>query len=203
MVDLIKDDSLVLFQGDSITDARRIRTNYSELGNGYSARVADLFSAKYPEKNVTFINRGVGGDTVESLQARWNMDCEELKPDWVSILIGINDAAIGLSDEKYEKGYRDILTRTINETNAKLVICEPFLIPISENIKKLRDNLESKIYITRQLAREYSTIYIPLDGIFASVCTKKEPVFWALDGVHPTNAGHALIALEWMKALGY
>lgn len=207
MANLIQNNSLVLFQGDSVTDAGRSRTNDNELGNGYPKMIAALFSAKYPEKNINFINRGISGNRVKDLQDRWKEDCVDLKPDWVSILIGINDCwrrydrNDPTSAEEYEKGYRDILTRTVKETNARLVICEPFVLPIPEDRKAWREDLDPKIHVARQLARDFNAIYIPLDGVFASASAKREPSFWAADGVHPTSAGHALIALEWMKAM--
>lgn len=207
MSNLIKNNSIVLFQGDSITDAGRSRTNDDEMGKGYPHMIAAFFSAKYPEKNVKFINRGISGNRVKDLQARWKEDCIDLKPDWASILIGINDCwrRYDRNDpttaEDYEKGYRDILTRTIAETNARLILCEPFVLPVPEDRKKWREDLDPKIQVVRQLAREFNAIYIPLDGIFAAACTKREPAFWAADGVHPTSAGHALIATEWLKTI--
>lgn len=207
MLNLIENDSIVLFQGDSITDAGRSRTDDSDLGKGYPQMVAALFSSKFPEKNVKFINRGISGNRAKDLQARWKEDCIDLKPDWVSILIGINDCWRRYdsnditSKEQYEDAYREILTRTANETNARLIICEPFVLPVPEDRNKWREDLDPKIHVARKLAREFKAIYIPLDGIFASICTKREPAFWAADGVHPTLMGHALIATEWMKAL--
>ena len=103
--------------------------------------------------------------------------------------------------EDFEKGYRDILTRTANETNARLILCEPFVLPVPEDRKAWREDLDPKIHVVRQLAREFNAIYIPLDGIFAAASAKREPAFWAADGVHPTSAGHALIAMEWLKAI--
>lgn len=203
----IKNNSIVLFQGDSITDAGRSRTNDNDLGYGYPSMIAAFFSAKYPEKNVKFINRGINGNRVKDLKARWKEDCIDLKPDWVSILIGINDcwrrydSNDPTSVEDFEKGYRDILTRTVKETNARLILCEPFVLPVPEDRKKWREDLDPKIHVVRQLAREFNAIFIPLDGIFAAASVKKEPAFWAADGVHPTSAGHALIAMEWLKAV--
>ncbi|NMB96588.1 MAG: SGNH/GDSL hydrolase family protein [Clostridiaceae bacterium] len=207
MSNLIRNNSIVLFQGDSITDAGRSRTNDNEMGHGYPNMIAAVFSAKYPEKNVKFINRGISGNRVKDLQARWKEDCLDIKPDWVSILIGINDcwrrydSNDPTTAEDFEKGYRDILTRTVRETNAHLILCEPFVLPVPEDRKTWREDLDPKIQVVRQLAREFNAIYIPFDGIFAAASTKREPAFWAADGVHPTSAGHALIALEWLKAV--
>ncbi|HOJ10851.1 MAG TPA: SGNH/GDSL hydrolase family protein [Clostridiales bacterium] len=207
MSNLIKDNSLVLLQGDSVTDCGRSRTKDTELGGGYANMIAALFSAKYPEKNVRFINRGVSGNRVKDLQTRWKEDCLDLEPDWVSILIGINDcwrkydSNDPTSVEAYEKGYRDILKRTVNETDARLILCEPFVLPVPEDRKKWREDLDPKIQAVRLLAIEFNAIYVPFDGIFAAASVKREPAFWAADGVHPTSAGHALMAIEWLKAV--
>ena len=144
---------------------------------------------------------------MKDLKARWKEDCLDIEPDWVSILIGINDCwrrydrNDPTSVEDFENGYRDILTRTANETNARLILCEPFVLPVPEDRKAWREDLDPKIHVVRQLAREFNAIYIPLDGIFAAASVKREPAFWAADGVHPTSAGHALIAMEWLKAI--
>lgn len=207
MITLIEDNSLVLFQGDSVTDAGRSRINDSELGRGYPNMISAFFSAMYPEKKVKFINRGISGNRVRNLQSRWKEDCLDLKPDWVSILIGINDcwrrydSNDPTSVEDYEKSYRDILIRTVNETDARLILCEPFVLPVPEDRKRWREDLDPKIQVVRHLALEFNAILIPYDGIYAAACATREPAFWAADGVHPTYAGHALMSIEWLKAV--
>jgi acyl-CoA thioesterase-1 len=206
MACLIEDDAVVLFQGDSVTDTRRA-TSVELIGNGYPKIASSWFSALYPEKNVNFINRGISGNRAKDLVARWQTDCIDLKPTWVSILIGINDtwrrydSNDPTSAEAYEASYREILKRTKEELGANLIICEPFLLPVSEERKTWRVDLDPKIHVARELAREFNAIYIPLDGIFAAAAAKREPMFWAPDGVHPSLAGHALIAQEWLKAI--
>lgn len=207
MITLIEDNSLVLFQGDSVTDAGRSRINDSELGRGYPNMISAFFSAMYPEKKVKFINRGISGNRVRNLQSRWKEDCLDLKPDWVSILIGINDcwrrydSNDPTSVEDYEKDYRDILTKTVDETGARLILCEPFVLPVPEDRKNWREDLDPKIQVVRKLALEFDAILIPYDGIYAAACAKREPAFWAADGVHPTYAGHALMSIEWLKTV--
>lgn len=205
---LLKDGELVLFQGDSITDAGRNRNDINDLGLGYPMFIASWFSALYPDKNVRFINRGISGDRVRNLKARWQEDCLDLKPDWISILIGINDcwrrydSNDPTSVEAFESDYRYILDQVKEKLNAKIILCEPFVLPTPEDRVQWREDLDPKIHVVRKLAREYGAIFIPLDGIMAQACARKEPAFWAADGVHPTPAGHALIAQAWLKAVG-
>ena len=204
---LIQDNAVVLFQGDSITDCGRVRDNENHLGGGYANMTAAQFSALYPEKNVRFINKGISGNRVKDLQARWQEDCINLKPDWVSILIGINDCwrrydrNDPTSTEQYETGLRDILQQVKEKLNARLLLLEPFVLPVPEDRKNWREDLDPKIHAARSLAREFDALYIPLDGLFAQASTRREPAFWAPDGVHPTPAGHALITQAWLKAV--
>lgn len=203
----LKQGDVVLFQGDSITDAGRNREVGSDLGRGYAYLTAALFGAKYPEKQVQFLNRGISGNRVVNLQERWQADCLDLKPTWVSIYIGINDTwrrydrQDETSAEKFESGYRDILNRTKQSLDAKLVLIEPFVVPYPEDRKTWREDLDPKIQVVRELAREYGALLVPLDGLFAAASMRAEPKYWAPDGVHPSPAGHALIAEAWLKAV--
>ncbi len=207
MPPIIEDNATVLFQGDSITDAGWDRNDETNLGQGYAAMAAALFTAMYPEKNVRFLNRGIGGNRVPDLQGRWQADCLDLKPDWVSIMIGINDTWRGFDSndptatEAYEEGYEDILTRTRDVLGAKLVVVEPFLLPTPADRLEWRVDLDPKIHAGRRLARKFGAIYVPMDGIFAAASMHREPAFWAGDGVHPSQPGHALIAEAWLRAV--
>ena len=155
-----------------------------------------------------FVNRGISGNRVKDLRARWDKDCIDLKPDWVSILIGINDtwrrydSNDPTSVDSFEADYRHILERVKNELDAGLIICEPFVLPFPEDRNAWREDLDPKIAVVRKLAREFEAIFIPLDGILAAASAVREPAFWAADGVHPTPQGHALIAQAWLKAVG-
>lgn len=205
---LIRAGEVVLFQGDSITDAGRSYEKNDQLGQGYANLIAAWFSALYPAMKVNFINRGISGNTVEALQRRWQTDCLELKPTLISIMIGINDcwrrydSNSETSVNKFEKDYRDILTQIKINLNAKVILCEPFVLPVPEDRKTWREDLDPKIQIVRNLAREFNTLLIPCDGLFAQACTQREPDFWANDGVHPSQAGHALLAQMWLKTVG-
>jgi acyl-CoA thioesterase I len=203
----MNDQTTVLFIGDSITDAGRSFDNSAGLGSGYVNMIAAFFSTLYPEKNVRFINKGIGGNRVKDLKARWQEDCLDLKPDVVSIMIGINDCwrKFDSNDptpvESYENDYKYILAQMRDQLHTRLIILEPFLLQVSDDLNKWRDDLDPKIQANRRLALEFGAIYIPLDGLFAQVSTKKPPIFWSQDGVHPSQSGHALIAQHWLDAV--
>lgn len=205
---LISDNEVILFQGDSITDASRDKSDPNDLGKGYAMMTAALFTAAYPEMNVRFINRGISGNRVKDLQARWQEDCLDLRPTLVSIYIGINDCwrRFDSNDptpvEVFEAGLRDLLVRTKESLDAKIVLMEPFVLPVPEDRKAWRSDLDPKINVVRELAREFGALLVPLDGLFAQASARAEAASWAYDGVHPTPAGHALIAKAWLQAVG-
>ena len=132
---MLKDEAVILFQGDSVTDAGRSREDDAQLGLGYPRLVSSLLSASYPELGLQFINRGISGNRVRDLKARWSEDCLELKPDILTILIGINDCwrrydrEDPTSPEQYEEDYRWILTQTQERTAAQIILLEPFVLP--------------------------------------------------------------------------
>lgn len=204
MSSIIEKDAVVLFQGDSITDAGRNRDAGDDMGHGYASMAAALFSSLYPQKGVQFINRGIGGNRVIDLKERWTSDCLDLRPTWVSIMIGINDCwhrfsrNAPTSVEAFASTYHDILTDVKQTLDAKLIIMEPFLLPYPEDRKQWREDLDPKIHVVRELATEFDAHFIPLDGIFAEASTRAPASFWTTDGVHPTPAGHALIARTWL-----
>jgi len=204
----IKPGATVLFQGDSITDCGRDRDNPADLGRGYALMAAGLFGVDQPELGVKFLNRGIGGDRVKDLQARWKEDCIALQPDWVTIYIGINDCwrrydrDDPTSAASFEAGYRELLERTQRETGANLVLMEPFVLPVPADRGAWREDLDPKIDVVRRLAREYGALLVPLDGLFAQASMRAESAYWAPDGVHPSPAGHALIAKAWLQTIG-
>ncbi|MEN6519728.1 MAG: SGNH/GDSL hydrolase family protein [Armatimonadota bacterium] len=197
----------VLFQGDSITDCDRSRDDLKCLGHGYPMFIASRYLAKHPEYPVEFINRGVSGDRSRDLKARWDKDCIEIQPDLVSILVGINDVwrrydnNDPTSVDQFADNCHDILTRTVESTDAGIILLEPFLLPVMDEQDAWREDLDPKIQVVRALAREFDASLIPLDGLFAQASTKREPEFWSADGVHPTFEGHALIAQAWLDAV--
>ncbi len=116
----------------------------------------------------------------------------------MSILVGINDTLITPITE-FEEEYQTLLRRTTNESNSRILICEPFLLSGDNNA--YREDLDPKIEVIRKLAKEYNTALVPLDKIFHEACSLETPEHWAPDDVHPSPEGHALIAESWIKYL--
>lgn len=205
---ILKNNDIVLFQGDSVTDCGRSREDDKDLGNGYPMMIASWLSALYPEINLKFINKGISGNRVRDLKGRWENDCIKLNPTFISILIGINDcwrrydSNDPTSVEDFEKDYRYILKQIREKTDARILLLEPFVLPVPEDRRAWREDLDPKIHVVRELAREFKAMLLPLDGIFSSASAFKEPAFWLPDGVHPSPAGHALIAKEWLRITG-
>ncbi|OKP84796.1 GDSL family lipase [Paenibacillus helianthi] len=203
-----QENDIILFQGDSITDWGRNYEDPSSLGVGYALMIAARLGLLYPEKKLSFFNRGISGNRAADLQKRWDKDCLELKPTVVSIYIGINDtwrrfdSGEETTAAQFEASYRDLIERTLAATSAKLVLVEPFVLPVPEDRKGWRQDLDPKIHVVRELAREYGAVLVPLDGLFAAASVKAESAFWAPDGVHPSPAGHALITDAWLRAVG-
>ncbi|MBD2862867.1 SGNH/GDSL hydrolase family protein [Paenibacillus oceani] len=204
----IKQGDVVLFQGDSITDTGRNRELPNDLGNGYAFMAAALFSSAYPHMQVKFWNRGIGGNRTRDLLDRWEADCLELRPSWVSILIGINETwrrysrNDSTSTKQFEKEYRQLLILTKERSDASILMLEPFVLPVPEDRKMWREDLDPKITVVRELAREFGALLIPLDGMFAQASMLAPAAFWAHDGIHPSPCGHALIAKAWLGAMG-
>jgi lysophospholipase L1-like esterase len=196
MVNLFEENAVILFQGDSITDCGRNREDPDSLGDGYVNLITETLSDRYSQSNLKFVNRGISGDKIRDLQLRWNTDCVNVKPGILSILIGVNDTLI-TPKEQFEGGYRMLLRESTRALNPEIILCEPFLLLGDNNA--YRDDLNPKIEIVHKLSDEFCTLLLPLDKIFRDSCSIHPPEYWAPDGVHPTPAGHALIAKSWIK----
>lgn len=189
----------LLFQGDSITDMGRDRHDIHSLGWGYPRYAAPLIVERFPNKEFEFIDKGVGGDQTSNLVERLEEDFINLQPDVVSILIGINDVwhragdRSWLPDEVFEERYRKVLEALKTRTNAKIMLMEPFLIPVDDKLY-FREDLYRKIEVVRKLAREYADVYLPTDGLLQSAFIGDDPLSFAEDGVHPTEKGARYIA---------
>ncbi|WP_256864614.1 SGNH/GDSL hydrolase family protein [Marinilactibacillus piezotolerans] len=205
----IKQNEKILFIGDSITDAGRNRSHSEDLGQGYPLLVASELKATFPQKQLTFYNRGISGDRVIDLKNRWEEDCLNLNPDIVSILIGINDTSHQIDrtdalDEEalnqFEEDYRFLLKSLSQRTDARVILIEPFVLPYPKDRINWRRELDPRIQIVRKMARDYQTELIPLDGLFnAAGISHGFKYYTGEDGVHPTVAGHGFIKKAWMN----
>jgi len=202
---LINANDTILFTGDSITDCGRVRENPLHLGNGYASFIAARLQAYLASPELTIFNRGISGNRASDLLGRVGPDLVDLKPTVVSILIGINDTWRRYDSkdittaETFEKNYRGVLEKIRTELDARVVLLEPFLLHVPADRYAWREDLNPKIDVTRKLAVEFGADLLALDGIFAKAATQAPAAYWAADGVHPTAAGHALIAEAWLE----
>jgi lysophospholipase L1-like esterase len=214
---LVEANDVILFQGDSITDAGRSRDDRTAndpagLGHGYVFYAAGLLHETFPGSNLAVHNRGAGGDRVTNLQQRWQGDVLDLKPDVLSLLIGVNDTwhgtgsgvpENGVSLDRYERVYRQILTEAKHHLpGLKLVLCEPFILPCGVVDDRWFPEFTRRREIVKNLADEFGAVFVPLQSVFNKAQDRAAPETWAADGVHPTLAGHMLLAKTWVEAVG-
>ena len=198
----------ILFQGDSITDAGRDKRNYHDMGKGYPKFATELIKEAFPNTEFEFINQGISGNRTCQLFDRLYLDAIAFEPDVISILIGINDVwhrhgsgKIETTDEQIALNYRTILARLKEQTSAKIVILEPFLLDCEEK-EDWRPEVERVITIVRSLAKEFADAYIPLNDLFAEALkTQPEPQYYSADGVHPNDNGRAFIGKHYFEAI--
>jgi lysophospholipase L1-like esterase len=204
----------VLFQGDSITDGGRDRGGrYQDhaLGHGYPYLIAGNFCGHFPELNLTVLNRGISGNKVSDLAARWQNDTLALKPDVLSILIGVNDVWHNVAANKeinfaeIETTYDKLLADTLAALpDIKIVLCEPFILPGSANTKQWRewDGATRKIQqIVARLGEKHKLPVVHFQKVFDEAVKRACADYWLFDGVHPAWAGHQLMADEWTRAV--
>ncbi len=205
-VPLFKENTRILFQGDSITDGNRGRSADPNhiLGHGYCFIIAAKYGSQYPERKLVFMNRGISGNTVLDLEKRWPKDTLDLNPDVLSILIGVNDSGKNVPLEQYEQVYDKLLAdaRTVNP-NIKFVMGEPFLLPKDGHKEgHVRDqDVKKRQAIVEKLAKKYNAPVVKFQRLFDDACKHSGADYWIWDSVHPTYSGHQLMADEWVKTV--
>lgn len=202
----------ILFQGDSITDARRTDIGLEGFfGAGYVLLIKSHL--EFSESAVTVINRGVGGNRITDLYARWKSDCLNLAPDVLTILIGVNDvwreadSQSGVDPKQFESVYRLLLNDTLNvHPKTQIILMGAYLLRGSVpeesewGFDRFYDEVTKRAEIAEKLAREYQLPYIDLQSEFDRHITASMPAsHWSEDGVHPTPAGHELIKRAWLE----
>ena len=201
----------ILFQGDSITDCSR----GAGLGDGYPLLVTSALGCDCPNE-YNFINRGVSGNRIVDVYARIKCDIINLKPDYMSVLIGVNDvwheigSKNGVDAEKYEKIYDMLIEEVLQAVpDIKIMILEPFCLKASatENTEEMPNRWElfssevkKRAIKAKKIAETHNLLFVPLQEVFDKATEKSEAKHWSFDGVHPTAMGHELIKREWLKA---
>jgi lysophospholipase L1-like esterase len=206
--------NIILFQGDSITDSGRKRddntcNNPEALGSGYPMLASAALLEKYSNLELKLYNKGISGNKVYQLAERWDKDCLDLKPDILSILIGVNDIWHKLNGnyngtvDIYKNDYIALLERTKKALpNVRLIICEPFAVP---GVKAVDDKWYPEFYSYQKAAREIAEIFgaafIPFQKIYDKAQRQAPGSYWTPDGVHPSLPGAQLMALAWLQAI--
>jgi lysophospholipase L1-like esterase len=204
----------ILFQGDSITDSGRDKdaqecNSVKNLGTGYPLLAGASMLNKYADLDLKIYNKGISGNKVYQLADRWDKDCLEIKPDILSILIGVNDFWHKITGnyagtvEIYKTDYIALIERTLKALpGVKLIICEPFAV---NGVKAVNDSWYPEFYgyqkAAKEIADKFKATFIPYQAIFDEARKKAPGMYWTGDGVHPTLAGAQLMAKAWLKAI--
>ncbi len=211
MKEYFEKDSLVLFYGDSITDAGRNKAEGEDMGKGFAAKTANLYSVLFPDQKVRFLNRGVSGNTSADLLARYEKDVKALHPKYIFLLIGINDTWHGwvegrpISAETTRDNVRtliDWIRRDLEGT--KLIMLEPWLLDSDPAKVSWHEDFDPKEEILAKAGRESADLFIDIPACFRKEIEKGRATREKIcpDGVHPSDYGHGLMALKVLKEIG-
>ncbi len=208
----LKSGETILFIGDSITDCGRREPQHAPLGCGYVQMVADMLTIREPQKKITVINRGIGGNNVDDLRSRWHDDVFEIKPNWLSIKMGINDLNQTLNNnadlpaEKFEAIYDSLLAQTVKRfPTCNLLLIDPFFmsrdrVKDSYRARVLR-TIPGYIEVVHRLSRRYKTRLVKTHDLFQEQLKHHKLERFSTEPVHPNSAGHLLMAEAVYKAL--
>ncbi|URN96394.1 MAG: SGNH/GDSL hydrolase family protein [Candidatus Pristimantibacillus lignocellulolyticus] len=205
----------LLFIGDSITDCDRSKPEgeglFHAIGRGYVSLVDGLLQSTYPELGIRVVNKGTSGNTVRDLKARWQEDVILQKPDWLSIMIGINDVwrqydTPFITDyhvyiDEYEETLRSLIIET-KQTVPNIILMTPFYIEPNLN-DAMRATMDQYGAVVKRLGVELSLPVVDTQAAFEGVLQHLYPATLAWDRVHPTPAGHLLLAKAFLKEVGF
>ncbi len=209
----LPEQGVVLFQGDSITDAGRNRqaaqpNDVGGLGRGYAFLIACRLLADHAYQNLRIYNRGISGNKVPDLDQRWQQDCLDLQPNLLSILIGVNDiwhklnGAYQGSVADYESQLLALLKRTRESLpQTRIVVCEPFVLRCGAVNERWFPEFDERRAACVRVAEQMDCTIVPFQAMFDRAIADAPPEYWAGDGVHPTLAGHALMAKTWIETV--
>ena len=209
---MIQPHDVVLFQGDSITDCgrdRNVTAANDGLGHGYALLVAAHLLESRAADALRFLNRGVSGNRVVDLYARIKSEVINLQPNILSVLIGVNDtwhefeSGNGVPVPKYERVYRSVLSEVRAALpDVRFVLCEPFVLRCGVVTEKWTAEMNARREVVSKLAADFNGVWVPFQTAFDDAVRRAPAEYWAGDGVHPTCAGHKLMADTWLRAVG-
>jgi lysophospholipase L1-like esterase len=208
----VKNGQTLLFMGDSITDCGRAHPvgMHSGLGEGYVAFVGSLMAACHPKEQVRVLNMGISGDRVTDLKARWQADVMDLKPNWLSVMIGINDVWRQFDNvldpdqvaiDRYETVYRELLERTHQKLDG-LVLMSPYLLEPDPN-DPMRQQMDAYRRRVSDLSAEFGAEFVDVQRAFDAYLSHRPASTLSDDRVHPNKTGHMIIAAAFLRAIGF
>ncbi|MCR2808045.1 SGNH/GDSL hydrolase family protein [Paenibacillus soyae] len=212
---LLEPKSKLVMIGDSITDCERARPRgeglFGGIGKGYVSLVDALLTAAYPENGIRVVNMGTSGNTVRDLKDRWQTDVLDLKPDWLSIMIGINDVwrqydlpaqtEQHVLIEEYEETLDELVARTRPQLQG-LVLMTPFYLEPNE-ADPMRAAMDRYGAVVKKIADKHDARFVDTQAAFNRVLAHIYPATLAWDRVHPNMSGHAVLARAFLQAIGY
>lgn len=207
----VKDGQTLLFIGDSITDCGR-RGASAPFGEGYVSLFIDLATAHFPKRRITYVNKGIGGNRATDLRERWRDDVLRIRPDWLSVKIGINDLhgflrdpASGVSPKRFRELYDSILSETRRETRARLVLIDPFYLSVDRSGQTFRSQvleiIPEYIKVVHDMSRKYGTRLVRTHDAFQNHLKYRGAEVFCPEPVHPNRTGHLVIATELFKVM--
>jgi len=210
---LLKKGQRLLMIGDSVTDAGRtypVGQGLGGMGSGYPALVRALLESSYPETPIHVMNVGISGNTVRDLNTRWQCDVIDLTPDWVSVMIGINDVwrqydsptmpAIHVYLPEYERTLRALVDRTMPITQG-MVLLTPYYMEPNKN-DPMRKTMDAYGAAVKKIAEATGALFVDTQALFDHLFAHTYPATVAWDRIHPNMTGHMLLARALLKALG-
>lgn len=212
---LFKNGERVVFTGDSVTDFERKRPVgeglWAGVGTGYVRAIHTLMNAMHPEEVIRISNTGISGNNILDLKARWQEDVLDLKPDWVSMMIGINDVwrqfdepdifEGHISPETYEAAYRELIEKTLPHVKGMIVMTPYFMEPNKQD--PMRIKMDELGDVVKRLAEEYKLIFVDTQEVFDAYFEHRHPDYIAWDRVHPNQVGAMLLARAFLKAVDF
>jgi len=208
----VNDGQMFVFTGDSITDCG-CQGDFQPYGQGYARLAIDLITARYPDRRIRYVNAGVGGNTVADLDGRWEDDVLSPRPDWLSVMIGINDCHLRmggraeLAPPQFEATYRRLLQRAKDQCNPNLVLLDPFYICLSPEAgsweARMLHELPGYLAAVEKLADEFDALHVRTQDLFLEQLARIPADWFAPEPVHPYLSGHVLIAHGLLRALDW
>ena len=205
----IKSGESILFIGNSITDAGR-RAAERPLGAGYVKKFADLLTIREPGKKVHVINKGIGGDVVTGLRNRWQDDVLRHKPDWLSVMIGINDVwrqfdapndpLLGVPFDEYRENLDRLITTAKPVVGKGLILMTPYFIEPNRD-EPMRAMMDRYGEAVKELAAEHGARLVDTQAAFDEALKTMHPLHFCADRVHPNPLGHYLLARAFLRVI--